>query len=394
MARPLAGIRVLEIAAYVSGPYAGSLLAALGAEVVKIEPPQGDAFRIGRGTESPFFAQYNAGKKSVVVDLKAAEGMEVARAMVPRFDVLIENMRPGKLAALGLDPDACRALNPSLIYTSISGFGSGGPWADRPAYDSIGQALGGFYTIMNDAGKVRLTGTCIADLVTAIGSTLAILAALVGRGQKQGAGMHIETSMFEAMSLLTIDAMTQALHANIDPVRETRHPQAQNFCLRTATGDYLVVHLSSSQKFWRGLMEAIGRPELADDARFSTYQLRAEPERFAEIKAIVEEAVARMPRDECERRLAKADVPFAPALTMREIADHPQMRWLGILGGNAAKHRLVDPPWRLNGERPRRTPHVPEIGENTCDVFAEFIDPKRFAKLTEQGIIGIAQNEK
>lgn len=390
MSGPLEGIRVLEIAAYISGPYSGSLLAALGAEVVKIEPPEGEAFRIGQGTGSPFFAQYNAGKKSVAVNLKSPEGVALVRDMVSQFDVLIENMRPGKLAALGLGAEACRTINPGLVYASVSGFGSGGPWRDRPAYDSIGQALGGVYTIMNDADDVRLTGTCIADLITAISTTVGILAALVGRGPRgNGGGVQLETSVFEAMSTLTIDAMTQALYADIDPIRETRHPQAQNFCLKTASGDYIVMHLSSSQKFWRALMNAVGEPGLADDPVFATYASRVDPAHFAMIKAMLEKEFAKLPRDEWERRLTAADVPFAPALTMREIVDHPQMRWLNMLGGEASGHRLVNPPWRLDGARPDRMPRVPEIGEDTRSVVAEFVGADRVEALAASGAIAL-----
>ncbi len=388
--RPLTGIRVLDLSAYISGPYSASILAALGAEVIKVEPPEGDAFRIGKGTGSPFFTQYNAGKKSIVINLKAAEGVELIKAMLPKFDVLIENMRPGKMAGLGLGQEDCRKINPGLVYTSISGFGSGGPWMNRPAYDSIGQALGGFYTVMNDGGDTRLTGTCVADLITAINAAIAILASLLGRERRPDhSGTHIETSVFEAFSTLTIDAITQAMDADRNPMRETRHPQAQNFCLRTATDDYIVMHLSSSQKFWRGLMKAIEREEIADDPLFSTYDERTKPERFVMIKALLEDEFAKQPRDEWERRLIEQDVPFAPALTMLEVVSHPQMEWQGMIGGKAAGHTLVNPPWKFDGHRPMRTPRVPEIGEDTADVLTEFVDSDRLADLVARGVVGV-----
>lgn len=386
--RPLAGIKVLDVSAYISGPYAASILAALGADVVKIEPPEGEAFRIGRGVGSPFFAQYNAGKKSVVINLKAPEGVRLMKAMIASFDVLIENMRPGKMDALGLGADACRALNPGLVYTSVSGFGSGGPWRDRPAYDSIGQALGGFYTVMNDEGHTRLTGTCVADLITAINVAVGVLASLVGRERSPDrTGTHIETSVFEAFSTLTIDAMTQALETQKNPVRETRHPQAQNFCLRTASDDFIVMHLSSSQKFFRGLMRAVEREEIADDPLFRTYADRVRPERFTMIKALLEAEFIKQPRAEWERRLVAEDVPFAPALTMLEIAQHPQMEWLGMIGAETQGHTLIDSPWRFDGERPRRTPHVPEIGEDTRAVLAEFLDAAEIDDFVARGIV-------
>jgi len=370
--KPLEGIKVLEIGAYISAPYAGALLAALGAEVVKVEPPEGEMFRRGVGVRSPYFVQYNTGKKSVAVDLKSAEGRKLVESLVPRFDVLLENMRPGKLAALGLGVDVCRRLNPRLVYASVSGFGSGGPLVDRPAYDSIGQSFGGLYSIMNDADDLRLTGTCIADLITAITATMGILAGLVGRSQDpEHRGPLVETSLMEAVSTLTIDAMTQAFEIGEDPVRETRHPQAQNFCLHTASGQAITLHLSSSEKFWRALMTAVGREDLIEDPRFRRYADRAKPENFTHLKEILEAEFVKRPRSEWERRLEDADVPFAPALTLREVDDHPQTQWLKLMTHPYEGQALVQPPWRFNGERPVRDVRAPEVGEHTWEVLRD-----------------------
>lgn len=385
---PLEGIRVLEIAAYISGPYAGALLAGLGAEIVKIEPPEGEPFRIGKGTGSPFFAQYNAGKKSVAIDLKFTDSIEAIKLLLPSCDVLIENMRPGKLASLGLGTDECRRINPQLIYTSISGFGSGGPMMDRPAYDSIGQALGGLYTVMNDTGHVRLNGTCLADLVTAITTTTGILATLVRRERAPGQeGAHLDTSVLEAVSTLTIDAMTQALDTGTDPVRDTRHPQAQNFCLKTASGDCIVMHLSSSQKFWRALMCVVGREDLIDDLRFRSYADRTIPANYRVINEILEQEFSRFPRREWERRLAEADIPFAPALTMREVASHPQVEWLHLLDRGSNGDALVLPPWRIDGVRPSRGGNVPRVGEHTRQVLSEVLTSQELDSLAAKGVI-------
>lgn len=392
--RPLDGIRVLEIAAYISGPYAGSFLSALGAEVVKVEPPEGEAFRRDEGIRSPYFVQYNAGKKSIAVDLKTADGVMLIQSLLPRFDVLIENMRPGKLASLGLGADTCRQLNDRLIYVSVSGFGSGGPLVNRPAYDSMGQALGGFYTVMNDPGDVRLTGTCIADLISGINVAMGILAGLAGRERAPGrAGMSIETSVFEAVSTLTIDAMTQAFEINQDPVRETRHPQAQNFCLRTASGDSIVLHLSSSEKFWRALLRAIGHEELLDDPRFRRFPDRMVPGHFVEIKHILEQAFAQRSRSEWERLLTEYDVPYAPALTMREVAAHPQTQWLELLERPAEKQVLVHPPWRFDGRRMRRRASVPHVGEHTREVLGAIRSKEELDALIANGTIFTADGE-
>lgn len=385
-AKPLAGIRVLELAAYISGPYATAILASLGAEVIKIEPLQGDAFRIGMDNKSAYFVQYNAGKQSVALDLKSPEGKAVVEAMLPQFDVLVENMRPGKMDQLGLGESACRTINPNLVYASISGFGSEGEWRDRPSYDSIGQAMGGIYTFMNDPGDVRLTGTCIADLITGVNTAMGIMAALLGR-ERGGTGAHLETSVFEAVSTLTIDAMTQAQDRNIDPVRQTRHPQAQNFCLETASGDFIVLHLSSSQKFWRGLMKAVGREDMADDPRYATYAARVEPETYFTIAAVLKEAFLTRTRPEWEAALIEADVPFAPALTMHEIFALPQARQLELFGETPDHRTLVRPPWRFNGERPERNQSAPRIGADTAKVLGTLLGEAELARLEEHGVI-------
>jgi formyl-CoA transferase len=386
--KPLEGIRILEIGAYISAPYSGALLAALGAEVVKVEPPEGEAFRRGEGAGSPYFVQYNTGKKSIAIDLKAEEGVQAIKSLLPGFDVLIENMRPGKLAALGLGVDACREINPHLVYSSISGFGSGGPLVDRPAYDSIGQSLGGLYSIMNDANDLRLTGTCMADLITALSATMGILAALVGRDRAPGReGVLVETSLLEAVSTLTIDAVTQAFDDEVDPVRETRHPQAQNFCLRTASGQAITMHLSSSEKFWRALVRAVGRQDLRDDPRFSTYAERVRPENFAAIKQILQDEFAKRTRSEWERRLEEADVPFAPALSLREVAAHPQTQWLQLFSYPRKGRALVQPPWRFDGGRPERSDNAPEVGEHTMEVLASVRTAEQLRALAASGTI-------
>lgn len=385
-AQPLAGIRVLELAAYISGPYATAVLASLGAEVVKIEPLQGEAFRIGQNDQSAYFVQYNAGKKSVALNLKAPEARELVQRMVPGFDVLVENMRPGKAAQLGLGEAECRALNPQLVYTSVSGFGSSGEWRDRPSYDSIGQAMGGIYTFMNDPGDTRLTGTCMADLITGVNVAMGVMAGLLGR-ERQGHGTLVETSVFEAVSTITIDAMTQAMDRDMDPVRQTRHPQAQNFCLECAGGDFIVMHLSSSQKFWRALMRVIGREDLADEPYFATYADRVRPEAYFSIAGVLKTAFLERSREEWERLLAEADVPFAPALTMREIRHHPQSEELQMYGETPDGRTLVRPPWRFDGERPERDAPAPAIGADTRAVLREFADEDELDALAAKGVI-------
>jgi crotonobetainyl-CoA:carnitine CoA-transferase CaiB-like acyl-CoA transferase len=386
--RPLEGIRVLEISAYISGPYCAAILAALGAEVVKVEPLEGEAFRRGEGADNPYFFQYNAGKKSIAIDLKSSDGVKVIESLLPHFDVLIQNMRPGKLAALGLSEEACSRINPSLVYTSISGFGSGGPLVDRPAYDSMGQSFGGLYSVMNDSNVPRLTGTCVADLITAITCAMGILATLVGRERDpERRGVSMETSVLEAVSALMIDAMTQAFESGEDPVRESRHPQAQNFCLRTAAGQPITLHLSVSEKFWRALLRAIEREDLLADERFNRYAERTRPENFAVIKEIMEAEFLKRSSAEWEERLTREDVPFAPVLTMSEVAVHPQTEWLQLLQRDVKGHTLVRLPWRFDGNRPLRAEFAPEIGEHTREVLRKVCSEDQLESLVARGVV-------
>lgn len=385
--RPLTGIRVLELGAYISGPYATALMAGLGADVVKVEPPRGgDAFRRGVQTDSHYFVQYNAGKKSLAVDLKRPEGVALIQAMVPHYDVVIDNNRPGKMDQLGLGARDLMRINPSLVYTSVSGFGDGGPWRDRAAYDSIGQSMGGFYSIMNDDGDARLSGTCVGDLITAMTAALGILAGLVGRGQTPARkGVEIQTSLIEAMSTITIDAMTQFFESGVSPTRLSRHPQAQNFCLATADGGSITLHLSSSQKFWASLAVAMERPDLLEDNRFTTYYDRMA--NYFELRPIVEAEFARRDRAEWESRLIEADVPFAPTLSLAEVTTHPQTRWLDLLEPEHEGKTLVRPPWRFHGDRPDRPFSAPHVGEHSREVASEVLSAAEIDRLIADGVL-------
>jgi crotonobetainyl-CoA:carnitine CoA-transferase CaiB-like acyl-CoA transferase len=384
--KPLSGIRVLEVGGYIALPYATSFLAALGADVVKVEKPVvGDDFRRGHNNRSKFFIQYNAGKRSLSVDLKTQEGLALVRALIPRFDVLLENLRPGKLAALGLGPEQCAALRPDLVYGSVTGFGGGGPLAGRPAYDTIGQSFGGLYSLLGDAGSAQLSGTIFADLVTGLSTACGVLAALVGRATT-GTGQRIETSIMEAVSTLTADAMTQYFDTGQDPSRESRHPQAQNFCLRTASGEYLSVHLSSSQKFWHNFCQAIDRPDLAQDPRFAIYSDREA--HYFELAPIVGQEFVHKTASEWEKRLAECDVPYAPALTMSGLVAHPQTEWLGLLEPERHGVSLLRAPWRFGGSRPDRgSGEAPRVGEHTREIAAEVYGDDRVAELIASGVL-------
>lgn len=362
------------------------MLCALGADVIKIEKTgDGEDFRRGVDNRSSYFIQYNAGKRSFAVDLKSPEGLEAVKALLPSADVVLENMRPGKLAALGLGEEECRAKRPDLVYASASGFGDGGALRSRPAYDTIGQAFGGLYTVLGEAGRPALTGSCLADLITGVTALTGVLAALVGRAAT-GNGQRVETSMMEAVSTLTIDAMTQYFdNGHEDPACGSRHPQAQNFCLKTAVGDDIALHLSSSQKFWLALLEAMDRADLADDPRFTTYNLRME--HYTELVEIVEAEFVARTSAEWEKRLTQADVPFAPVLTMSGFIEHPQTQWLELVEPERDGLSLLRPPWRFDGTRPERPGKAPLVGEHTWELASEVYDEARVKALLDSGVL-------
>jgi len=350
--KPLSGIRVLDFGSYLAGPYAGAILASLGADVVKVEFARGgDPFRRGVGTKDPYFIQMNAGKKSLAVDLKSPDGIALIKALVPHFDVLLENTRPGKMAALGLGADDILELNPTMIYSSVSGFGEGGPWRDRAAYDTIGLSMSGFLSIMSNEGDVQLAGTCIGDLTGGLVMVIGVLSGLVGRGlSPDRSGLQVQTSLLEAMSAITIDAMTYLFESGNNPSRESRHPTAQSFSLKTSDGAAIALHLSGSEKFWLALLKAMDRPDLADDPRFSRYNDRKA--HYYELRPIIEAEFRKFDRAEWERRLIEADVPYAPVLTAEELPNHPQMKWLDMYERKkvaSARHWRAFPRDRVAG---------------------------------------------
>jgi crotonobetainyl-CoA:carnitine CoA-transferase CaiB-like acyl-CoA transferase len=381
---PLTGIRVLEFGGYISVPYAASFLCSLGADVIKVERPAvGDDFRRGLDNGSYYFRQYNAGKRSLAVDLKSPQGVDVVKRLIPTTDVVIENLRPGKMDALGLGHADLAPLRPDLIYTSVTGFGNGGPMAQRPAYDMIGQSFGGFIHTLSDAGDARLTGTCLADLVTGLSTAAGVLAALVGRGSQRGS--RVETSIAEAVSTLTIDAMTQFFEDGVAPTRQSRHPQGLNFCLRTATGEFITLHLSSSQKFWESLIAAMGRPELLTDVRFVSFKDRMS--NYHDLAKILEGEFLLQSAEEWERRLIERDVPFAPVLSVETYRDHPQVQWLELQEPIADGMGLVRVPWRFDGARPSRSGQTPTIGEHTRDIASEVCSTDEVLSLVAAGVL-------
>ena len=367
VAAPLAGVRVIEVATFITGPYAGMLLAALGADVVKVEPPgAGDPFRLWAGTDtSPRFTAFNRGKRSICVDLRSAGGREVLHRLVMAADVLIENHRPGVMRRLGIDYEVLSALNPRLIYCSISGFGQDGPSAGRPAYDQVGQAVSGLMSLLTDGQHTPTpVGPTFSDSLTGLFSIVGILSALQARASSH-VGQHVRTSMLQATLGFLVEPIAHLAATGQNPGPYTRPHQSQSYGFRTSDGTSLVVHLSTPDKFWQGMLRALECERLAEDPRFASYAGRVAA--YEEIEAILAPIFATRPREEWLVRLQKQDVPCAPVNSLEDALVDAQVAHLKLARriGNEWEVAL---PVELNGTLP--TGPAPRVGEHTDELLA------------------------
>ena len=374
MPGPLQGILVVEFADYVTGPYAGALLADLGARVIKIEAPgRGDPFRgWGAAGYSATFCSVNRGKESITLDLRTHEGQEVARALAQRADVFVENHRPGVAERLGVGYEQLRALNPRLVYCSISGFGQDGPYRDRPGYDTIGQAMGGLLSLLTDRGEPRGMGISLSDHLAGVFAAYGILGALVGRAQT-GHGQRVETSLLQATVAFVGENAARYFENGEVPDRAHRTHTAQVYAFVASDGLPFVIHLSSPQKFFEGLARAVERPELAADPRFADKDARQE--HYAELEAILAELFRQQPRADWLERLRAHYVPTAPLNSLDDAFADPQVQHLGM--ARTLHHpergdvRLVDSAVRLTTMPHGTDVPPPLLGEHTAALLRE-----------------------
>jgi formyl-CoA transferase len=364
---PLAGVRVIEVATFITGPYAGMLLAALGADVIKVEPPgSGDPFRLGsnEGVSSRFTA-FNRGKRSMCVDLRRPEGKEVLEKLVTPADVLIENHRPGVMRRLGIDYASMACLNPRLIYCSISGFGQDGPAAGRPAYDQVGQAVSGLMSLLTDGEQPpRPVGPTFSDSLTGLFSVIGILSALNARTVSQ-MGQHVRTSMLQSTLGFLVEPIAHLAATGENPGPFTRPHQSQSYGFRTSDGTSLVIHLSTPDKFWRGFLRAVDCAPLAEDPRFATYANRVAA--YATIEALFAPIFASRPRAEWLARLQAQDVPCAPVNSLAEALTDAQVAHLDLARKNGDGEWTVALPVELRGVV--ATGAAPRLGEHTDELL-------------------------
>ncbi len=359
------------MASFIAGPYAGMLLADLGARVIKVEAPGGDPFRgFDTGSESPGFWAYNRGKQSITLNLRSPGGREVATRLLRSADVLLENMRPGAMDRLGLGYADASALNPRLIYASVTGFGPSGPYRDRPAYDGIGQALSGLLSLLSERSTIQPIGPNFSDSLAGVFAAYGILAALVARNQT-GAGQHVQTSLVAASLAFLVAPATETLNGAPPPGPRSRPTASQTYAWLASDGLPLTVHLSSPPKFWEGLATATGRRDLLDDPRFRTRQARRA--HYAELRDELAQVFRTLPREEWLARLTAHDVPCAPVYDLQQVFLDPQIQHLGlrtsIPRANAPSIETVGSALGYSGTPVPPLAPPPGLGEHTESIL-------------------------
>ena len=376
MPGPLHGIKVIDLTAMVSGPFAAMILADQGADVVKIENPNGGdhtrAVSTRHGGFSASFLNNNRNKRSVALNLKDRRGIEVLMKLSAGADVFVQNFRPGVVERMGVGEEAIRRVAPNIVYVSISGFGERGPFAPKPVYDPLVQALSGLTTIQggSDGARPRLVRTILPDKLTGVTAAQAITAALLAR-ERGAKGQHIRLSMLDSVvSFLWVSDMSGQTFVG----DEVAQDEAQSFIdLIYETADGYVSVAVQSDREWAALARAVDRPEWLADERFKTVALR---QRNIDHRLnLTQEALGGWSSAECLRRLETHDVPCAPVLRRRDLAGHPQIVASGTVVETdhplAGRIRQARPAARFSETPAGHRRGAPLLGEHSRAVLAE-----------------------
>ncbi len=373
---PLSGVKVVELARILAGPWIGQTLADLGADVVKVESPEGDDTR-GWGppfieTEGERAAAYfhgcNRGKRSIVADFRTERGREIVRRLAARSDVLIENFKVGGLKKFGLDYDSLRSLNPRLVYCSVTGFGQTGPYAERAGYDFLIQGMSGYMDVTGEPdGEPQKVGVAVCDLFTGLYGVIAIEAALIER-RRTGRGQHIDLSLFDTMGAMLANQAMNYLASGVSPRRMgNAHPNIAPYQTFPVVDGWVIVAVGNDGQFGR-LCAALGLEALAADARFSTNAARVANR--AELTRELTAKIRLRSRSELLAALDKAVVPAGPINTVADLFADPQF---------VARRMRIDP----EGIPGVRSPIVmsesalsldrrsPKLGEHGAEILRE-----------------------
>jgi crotonobetainyl-CoA:carnitine CoA-transferase CaiB-like acyl-CoA transferase len=380
-APPYAGLRVLELARVLAGPWIGQILADLGAEVIKVESPEGDETRRwgppfltnadGSPADAAYFHSCNRGKESLVLDFRKPEDRERVVRLAREADVLIENFRVGGLAKYGLDYASLIRINPRLVYCSISGFGQQGRYADRPGYDFVAQAMSGLMDVTGEPGRPpQKVGVAVADIITGLYGMIGIQAALAERA-RSGIGQHVDVALLDStMGILANQAMNHLI-GKLTPTRMgNAHPNIAPYQEFRTTGGFIIVAVGNDAQF-RSLCAALECESLADDPRFASNSARVN-NRTA-LEQILAPRFAAMGREEALARLEAARVPSGPINTVAEALADPNTGERGMVVASAAEgYRLPSLPGlatpirfsRSQANTPRPAPRLGSAGSS------------------------------
>ncbi len=370
MAKVLANVKVVEHGTFITGPAASMLLADLGADVVKVElPVTGDPFRAFKGElYSPHFQTYNRNKRSITLNTKDAADLARFDDLIRDADVYIQNFRPGVAEQIGAGQERLQKINPRLIYCAISGFGPTGPYAGRPSYDTVSQAISGFLGLLINPANPRVVGPALADALTGFYAAYGVLGALHER-HATGVGRKVEVSMMEAMTHFNLDAFTHLFSADEVMGPFSRPSVSQSYVMQCSDGLWLALHMSSPPKFWQGLATVMERHDIFEDPRFATRQARIEnQEALMHVLAVIFKLRTRA--DWCVR-LAAEDVPHAPVYSTAEVPNDPQAQHLQLFVEAphpvAGTFKTVRSPVSFDGERSLDVTAPPLLGQHNAE---------------------------
>jgi formyl-CoA transferase len=392
---PLQGLRVLDFTRVLAGPSATLALADLGAEIIKIEPPNGGdetrSFPPIRKGESHYFLSINRGKKSIVIDLKSEQGINLVRELVADCDVLVENYRPGVMERLGLGYEAMRAVNPQLIYCAISGFGMDGPLRDRPSFDIVMQALSGALSVNGELGAPPTKlGIPLGDLVGGINGPIAILAAVHERHQT-GKGCLIDVSLFDGMlGMLGYLAQLAIFNGENPQPQGGQHPNLVPYGIFPAA-DGAIVIACLTNNFWGRICNALGMSKYTHDERYSSIEKRRDAREV--VNALIAERTCVRPMHELIDLFVQHEVPHAPILGVNEALTQPHTQARNMVVDVAHQTLgtipIVNRPFKFPG-RDMPTPEAPPVlGQHTDTILSEIVglNAEQIAKLRALKII-------
>jgi crotonobetainyl-CoA:carnitine CoA-transferase CaiB-like acyl-CoA transferase len=389
---PLQGLRVVELGNYIAGPGTAMTLGDLGAEVVKIESLEGDAARHTGHFGHAMLRAYNRGKKSIALDLRQPRGLEIARRLVARADVLVQNLRPGAAEALGLGADTLRAVQPGLVYVAITGFPAAAASRDRPGYDIAAQAESGLMSVTGEPeGLPQKVGVTIVDTATVQVAAQAVLAALFRR-ERTGLGETIRISLLEVALNLQLPNFSDYLVRGVEPTRSgDGQPMAAPAADIFRTRDGMVVVSAYVQAHWLRLCETIGAPELGGDPRFATNELRV-ANRPA-MKEAVGAQLARLGTRECVELLTRNNIVVGVVRSYADVLAGEDFRASGMVveaatNGSQAGYTTFGPPYALCDTPRQATQAAPGHGAHTAEVLREAgFSSEEIAMLREQGVV-------